>query len=196
DRIDNDIPFTDFTIGFDTAVSIVVDAINKIRDTMSSHERSSIVEVMGRHCGDIALYAGLASGAETILVPEVPYDLDEIANRMTENFSQGKRHSIIIVAEGVGKGENISAEIMKRNGIEPRVTVLGHIQRGGTPTHNDRILASSLGDFAVRRLIAGDSGKACGMVKGELVATDIDKVVHTKKQFNMELYELSKRLSQ
>ncbi|MFB6364759.1 6-phosphofructokinase [Paenibacillus elgii] len=194
--IDNDIPFTDFTIGFDTAVSIVVDAINKLRDTMSSHERSSIVEVMGRHCGDIALYAGLASGAETILVPEVPYDLDEIANRMSENFSQGKRHSIIIVAEGVGRGEDISAEIMKRNGIEPRVTVLGHIQRGGTPTHNDRVLASSLGDFAVRRLIAGDSGKACGIIKGELVATDIDKVVNTKKQFKMELYELTKRLSQ
>ncbi|MDQ1909799.1 6-phosphofructokinase [Paenibacillus sp. GD4] len=194
--IDNDIPFTDFTIGFDTAVSIVVDAINKLRDTMSSHERSSVVEVMGRHCGDIALYAGLASGAETILVPEVPYDLDEISKRMAENFKHGKRHSIVIVAEGVGKGEDIARGITERNGIEPRVTVLGHIQRGGTPTHNDRVLASSLGDFAVRKLIEGDSGKSCGIIKGELVATDIDKVVHTKKDFNMELYELSKRLSQ
>lgn len=194
--IDNDIPFTDFTIGFDTAVSIVVDAINKIRDTMSSHERSSVVEVMGRHCGDIALYSGLASGAETILVPEVPYDLDEIANRMSENFKMGKRHSIIIVAEGVGKGEDIAAEITKRNGIEPRVTVLGHIQRGGTPTHNDRILAGSLGDFAVRKLLEGVSGKACGVIKGELTVTDIDQVVNSKKQFNMELYELAKRLSQ
>ena len=97
--IDNDIPFTDFTIGFDTAVSIVVDAINKLRDTMTSHERSSIVEVMGRHCGDIALYAGLASGAETIIVPEVPYDIDAIASRMRENFQAGKRHSIVIVAD-------------------------------------------------------------------------------------------------
>jgi len=194
--IDNDIPFTDLTIGFDTAVSIVVDAINKLRDTMSSHERSSVVEVMGRHCGDIALYAGLASGAETILVPEVPYDLDEVAQRMAGNFEQGKRHSIVLVAEGVGKGEDIANEITKRNGIEPRVTVLGHIQRGGAPTHNDRILASNLGDFAVRKLIEGDSGKACGIIKGELTVTDIDKVVHSKKDFNLELYELAKRLSQ
>jgi 6-phosphofructokinase 1 len=194
--IDNDIPFTDFTIGFDTAVSIVVDAINKLRDTMSSHERSSVVEVMGRHCGDIALYAGLASGAETIIVPEVPYDLDEISKRMADNFEQGKRHSIVIVAEGVGRGEDIAQGITERNGIEPRVTVLGHIQRGGAPTHNDRILASNLGDFAVRKLIDGDSGKACGIIRGELVVTDIDKVVNTKKDFNMELYELAKRLSQ
>ncbi len=195
--IDNDIPFTDFTIGFDTAVSIVVDAINKLRDTMTSHERSSVVEVMGRHCGDIALYAGVASGAEAILVPEVPYDIDEISSRMKENFQHGKRHSIIVVAEGAGKGEEIAAGISERIDIEdPRVTVLGHIQRGGTPTHNDRILASRLGDFAVRKLIEGDSGKALGVIKGELVATDIDKVVNSKKSFNMELYELALRLSQ
>jgi len=194
--IDNDIPFTDFTIGFDTAVSIVVDAVNKLRDTMTSHERSSVVEVMGRHCGDIALYAGVASGAETILVPEVKYDLDEVAKRMKVNFDSGKRHSIILVAEGVGKGEEIAREITKRNGIEPRVTVLGHIQRGGTPTHNDRVLASRLGDFAVRKLIAGESGKACGVINNELVATDIELVVKTKKKFNMELYELAMRLSQ
>lgn len=194
--IDNDIAFTDFTIGFDTAVSIVVDAINKLRDTMTSHERSSVVEVMGRHCGDIALYAGLASGAETILVPEVPFDLKEVAERMRENFHNGKRHSIILTAEGVGKGEDIAQTIGELNDIEVRVTVLGHIQRGGTPTHNDRILASKLGDFAVRRLLAGDSGKACGVIKGELVATDIDLVVNTKKEFNMELYNLALRLSQ
>jgi 6-phosphofructokinase 1 len=194
--IDNDIPFTDFTIGFDTAVSIVVDAVNKLRDTMTSHERSSIVEVMGRHCGEIALYAGLASGAETILVPEVPYDIDEVANRMKDNFAHGKRHSIILVAEGVGRGEDIADRITERNGIEPRVTVLGHIQRGGGPTHNDRILASRLGDFAVHRLIEGDSGKACGVLKGELVATDIELVVNTKREFNREMYELAQRLSQ
>lgn len=194
--IDNDISYTDLTIGFDTAVSIVVDAVNKLRDTMTSHERSSIVEVMGRHCGDIALYSGLACGAETILVPEVPFDMDDVANRMHENFRNGKRHSIIIVAEGAGKGDEIAKAIEQRNGIEARVTVLGHIQRGGTPTHNDRVLASQLGDFAVRQLIQGDSGKACGVIKGELVATDIDKVVHTRKEFNMELYELALRLSQ
>jgi len=193
--IDNDIPFTDFTIGFDTAVSIVVDAINKLRDTMTSHERTSVVEVMGRHCGDIALYAGLASGAEAILVPEVSFDLEQITKRMIENFAHGKRHSIIIVAEGVGKGEDIAREIEKY-GIEPRVTVLGHIQRGGTPTHNDRVLASRLGDFAVRKMIEGESGKACGIVNGQELLTDIEVVVSSKRPFNMELYNLALRLSQ
>lgn len=194
--IDNDIAFTDFTIGFDTAVSIVVDAINKLRDTMTSHERSSVVEVMGRHCGEIALYAGLASGAEAILVPEIKFDLDDVANRMKDNFLHGKRHSIVIVAEGVGSGEEIAKQITERNGIDTRVTVLGHIQRGGTPTHNDRILASRLGDFAVRKLIEGESGKACGVINGQLVATDIDVVVNTKRSFNLDLYELALRLSQ
>lgn len=194
--IDNDIPFTDFTIGFDTATSIVVDAINKLRDTMTSHERSSVVEVMGRHCGDIALYAGLASGAESILVPEVPFDIREISQRMRENFQNGKRHSIVLVAEGVCGGDEIARQITEHSGIEPRVTVLGHIQRGGSPTHNDRILASRLGDFAVERLEAGDSAKACGIVRGELVTTDIDTVVSTKKAFNMDLYNLAIRLAQ
>lgn len=194
--IDNDISFTDFTIGFDTAVSIVVDAVNKLRDTMSSHERSSIVEVMGRHCGDIALYAGLASGAETILVPEVPFTIDEVASRMKQNFEHGKRHSIVIVAEGVGRGDDIAKGISERVDVDARVTVLGHIQRGGCPTHNDRVLGSRLGDFAVRKLIEGDSGKACGIIKNELVVTDIDKVVNTKKEFNKELYDLASRLSQ
>lgn len=195
--IDNDISFTDYTIGFDTAVGVVVDAVNKLRDTMSSHERSSIVEVMGRHCGDIALHAGLASGAETILVPEMPYDLNEVADRMRDNFIKGKRHSIVIVAEGVGKGEDVAQALKDRHAsLDARVTVLGHIQRGGTPTPGDRNLASRLGDFAVRSLIEGQSDKACGIIKGELVLTDIDLVVNTKKDFDKELYELASRLSQ
>jgi 6-phosphofructokinase 1 len=194
--IDNDISYTDYTIGFDTAVGIVVDAINKLRDTMSSHERASIVEVMGRHCGDIALHAGLASGAESILIPEVPFNVEDVADRMKENFVNGKRHSIVVVAEGVGSGEDIAKSITSRVNIDARLTVLGHIQRGGTPTHKDRILASQLGDFAVRQLIAGDSGKGCGVINGQLVATDIHKVITTKKEFNMEMYELALRLSQ
>ncbi|WP_339316024.1 6-phosphofructokinase [Paenibacillus sp. FSL R10-2734] len=195
--IDNDISYTDYTIGFDTAVGVVVDAINKLRDTMSSHERSSIVEVMGRHCGDIALHAGLASGAETILVPEMPYDLNEVADRMRDNFIKGKRHSIVIVAEGVGKGEDVAQALKDRHAsLDARVTVLGHIQRGGTPTPGDRNLASRLGDFAVRKLIEGESGKGCGIIKGELVLTDIDLVVNTKKDFDVEMYELASRLSQ
>lgn len=194
--IDNDIPFTDFTIGFDTAVSVVVDAVNKIRDTMSSHERTSIIEVMGRHCGDIALYAGLASGAETILVPEVKFDINEVADRMKTNFANGKRHSIILVAEGAAKGEEVATKLTELSGMDARVTVLGHIQRGGTPTAQDRILASRLGDFAVRQLMAGESGKSCGQVNGELVLTDIDVVTSTKRPFNMDLYNLAIRLSQ
>ncbi|MFM9330423.1 6-phosphofructokinase [Paenibacillus mesotrionivorans] len=194
--IDNDISYTDYTIGFDTAVGIVVDAINKLRDTMSSHERASIVEVMGRHCGDIALHAGLASGAESILIPEVPFNVEDVADRMKENFVNGKRHSIVVVAEGVGSGEEIAKSITSRVNIDARLTVLGHIQRGGTPTHKDRILASQLGDFAVRQLIAGDSGKGCGVINGQLVATDIHKVITTKKEFNMDMYELALRLSQ
>ncbi|WP_433943708.1 6-phosphofructokinase [Paenibacillus sp. SN-8-1] len=195
--IDNDISFTDYTIGFDTAVNVVVEAVNKLRDTMSSHERSSVVEVMGRHCGDIALHAGLASGAETILVPEVSYDLNEVADRMKANFDHGKRHSIVIVAEGVGRGEDVATALKEcYPSIDPRVTVLGHIQRGGSPTPFDRNLASRLGDFAVRKLIEGESNKGCGVLQGELVLTDIEKVVNTKKPFNMELYELASRLSQ
>ncbi len=194
--IDNDIPFTDFTIGFDTAVSIVVDAINKLRDTMTSHERSSVVEVMGRHCGDIALFAGLASGAEAILVPEVPFDVKDISLRMKESFQKGKRHGIIVVAEGVCSGEEVARGITEYSGIEPRVTVLGHIQRGGAPTHNDRILASQLADHAVQLLQEGESGKGIGIVKGEFVATDIEKVVNSKKSFNMDLYDLALRLAQ
>ncbi|GIP56840.1 6-phosphofructokinase [Paenibacillus sp. FSL W8-0186] len=195
--IDNDISFTDYTIGFDTAVGIVVDAVNKLRDTMSSHERASVVEVMGRHSGDIALHAGLAAGAETILVPEVPFDLNEVADRMRSNFDNGKRHSIVIVAEGVGTGEEVVKAIKERQpSLEPRATVLGHIQRGGSPTPFDRNLASRLGDFAVRKLIEGESNKACGMIGGEMILTDIEKVVSTKKSFDMTLYELASRLSQ
>jgi 6-phosphofructokinase 1 len=194
--IDNDIPFTDFTIGFDTAVGVVVDAINKIRDTMSSHERTSVVEVMGRHCGDIALHAGLASGAEAIIVPEVPSDITAVAERMKHNFEKGKRHSIIVVAEGAGRGEDVANKLTELSGIEARVTVLGHIQRGGTPTAQDRILASRLGDFAVRQLMEGNSGKGCGVVNGELVTTDIDVVTSTKRPFDMGMYELALRLSQ
>jgi len=193
--IDNDIAFTDFTIGFDTAVSIVVDAINKLRDTMTSHERASVVEVMGRHCGDIALYAGVASGAEAILVPEVPFDVKEIALQMKNNFERGKRHAIIVVAEGVGKADEIARQIQEHGGIEPRVTVLGHIQRGGSPTHNDRILASRLGDSAVQKLLEGASGVALGVVDGQLTVTDFETVCNTKKPFNMELYELARRLA-
>jgi 6-phosphofructokinase 1 len=193
--IDNDIALTDFTIGFDTAVSVAVDAINKLRDTMSSHERCSVVEVMGRSCGDIALYAGLASGAETILVPEISYNIDDVAARMLEGARRGKRHSIIVVAEGAGKAEDIAQRLSAITDIEARYTVLGHIQRGGSPTHTDRILASRLGDYALRQMVAGESGQAVGVIMGDLVSVDISRVVNTGRAFNYELYRLAERIS-
>ncbi len=131
--IDNDIAGTDLTIGFDTAMNTVVDAVSKIRDTASSHDRTFIVEVMGRNCGNIALQAGLACGAESILVPEIPYDLDEISNKLKRGHQRGKNHSIILVAEGVGSAYKIGEELHARSGFETRITVLGHLQRGETP---------------------------------------------------------------
>ena len=147
--IDNDLAYTDYTIGFDTALNTVVDAISKIRDTSSSHERVNIVEVMGRHCGDLALYSGLAGGAETIIVPEVDYKIEDICLRLETTKKRGKRHSIIVVAEGVGNANDIAKGIVERTGADLRVTVLGHVQRGGSPTVSDRILASRMGVRAV-----------------------------------------------
>jgi 6-phosphofructokinase 1 len=193
--IDNDIACTERTIGFDTAVSIVVDAVNRLRDTFNSQKRLFIVEVMGRHCGDIALHSALASGAEGVVVPEMPHGVHEVITRIAECAKRGKGHSIVILAEGAGKGSDIARKIRSRCGMESRVTVLGHIQRGGSPTHYDRILATRLGHFAVERLIAGDHGIACGVSKSdELVATDIEKVVSSRKTFNVQLYNLVNNL--
>lgn len=140
--IDNDIPGTDFTIGFDTALNTVIDAIDKIRDTATSHERTYVIEVMGRHAGDIALWSGLAGGAESILIPEAGFEMDDIIGRLKRGHERGKKHSIIIVAEGVGSGVEIGKRIEELTQFETRVSVLGHIQRGGSPTAFDRVLAS------------------------------------------------------
>ncbi|HEX3033004.1 MAG TPA: 6-phosphofructokinase [Bacillota bacterium] len=147
--IDNDIPCTDCTIGFDTCVNTVLDAINKIRDTATSHERTFLVEVMGRKTGYIALEAGVAGGAESILIPEVPYNLDDVAAKLLQGIERGKLHSIIIVAEGAGKILEIGAELQAKTGLENRVTILGHLQRGGSPTAFDRVLAARMGSTAV-----------------------------------------------
>ena len=156
--IDNDLEYTDYTIGFDTAMNTVIDAIGKIRDTSSSHERVNIVEVMGRNCGDLALYAGIAGGAETIIVPEVDVKLDEIALRLKTTQKRGKRHSIIVMAEGVekvGSASDLKKVLTEQAGADVRVTVLGHVQRGGSPTAFDRILASRFGYRAVELLLEG-----------------------------------------
>ncbi|BCJ88022.1 6-phosphofructokinase [Effusibacillus dendaii] len=193
--IDNDIACTDFTIGFDTAVNTVIDAVDKIRDTATSHERTYVIEVMGRHAGDIALWAGVAAGAETILIPEAPADLDRLIEKLQRGIERGKKHSIILVAEGAGKGFDIGQSIQQKTGWETRVTVLGHIQRGGSPTAFDRLLASRMGAMAVDLLMKGESGKAVGIQGGVLRAHAFEQVVTTLRKADLSLYSLASLLS-
>ncbi|SHM04347.1 6-phosphofructokinase [Caldanaerovirga acetigignens] len=193
--IDNDIPFTDYSIGFDTAVNTVVEAVNKIRDTATSHERTFIIEVMGRESGHIALYSGVACGAETILVPEKPYTIKNVCDKIMSGYKRGKLHSIIILAEGAGNAFEIGQKIKEVIGLETRVIVLGHLQRGGTPTAFDRILASQMGGKAVELLLNGVSNKMIGWVKGELIVTDLEKIFSAQKPLNEELYNLASVLA-
>lgn len=192
--IDNDIAGTDYTIGFDTALNTVIEAIDKIRDTATSHDRSFIIEVMGRDAGDLALWAGLAGGAETILIPEEPHDLKDMAERLKRGRDRGKKHSIIIVAEGVMSGQDLQVKLLEM-GIETRVSVLGHIQRGGSPTARDRVLASQMGAKAVELLLQNNGGKAVGMRNHEIIAHDFDEVFEESLEFDNEMYKLSKELS-
>lgn len=193
--IDNDLAYTDYTIGFDTSVNTVLDAITKIRDTSTSHERASIIEVMGRHCGDIALYAGLAGGAESIIVPEVENNLDDVCRKLIQGKARGKLHNIIMLAEGVGNAYEIGNEIAEKTGIETRRTVLGHLQRGGTPSAFDRILASRMGAKAVELLLNGASGRVVGIKENKIIDQDINEALTIEKQFDMDMYKLTNILS-
>lgn len=194
--IDNDIPGTDFTIGFDTALNTVLDAIDKIRDTASSHERTFIIEVMGRNAGDIALWSGLAGGAESIIIPEEKFDLKDVVERLEQGKKRGKRHSIIIVAEGVMSGNEFAEKLKKTGAIgDTRVSVLGHIQRGGSPTAFDRVLASRLGARAVELLLEGKGGRAVGIQNNQLVDHDILEILGKPHAVNKNMYKLSKELS-
>ncbi len=193
--IDNDCGHTDFTIGFATAVETVLDAISKIRDTSTSHGRANVIEVMGRNCGDIALYSGLAGGAESIILPEMPMSIDEISKRALQGKNRGKLHHIIILAEGVGNAYEISDEIYKKTGIDTRVTTLGYIQRGGTPSLMDRMIASEMGYKAIKLLKKGEFNKALGIKDNEVIALDIDEALKQEKKFNKELFEIAKVLS-
>ncbi|KOO50848.1 6-phosphofructokinase [Priestia koreensis] len=192
--IDNDIPGTDFTLGFDTALNTVIDAIDKIRDTATSHERTFIIEVMGRDAGDIALWSGLAGGAETILIPESKEDFQDVLDRLKSGLARGKKHSILVVAEGVATGDEV-AHALQEEGIDNRVTVLGHIQRGGSPTAMDRVLGSRFGGHAVDLLLAGHGGRAVGIRKNEIVDYDIMEILKEKHEIDMNMYQLSKELS-
>lgn len=193
--IDNDISGTDFTIGFDTAINTVIDAIDKIRDTATSHDRTFIIEVMGRDAGDIALWAGLAGGAETILVPEEQYDMDEISERLLSGHERGKKHSIIVVAEGVSSGVDFAKKLEEKTNFDTRVSVLGHMQRGGSPTATDRVLASRLGALAVELLLEGKGARAVGIRNNQLVDYDINDALDKEHVLDKKFYQLSKELS-
>lgn len=193
--IDNDLWYTDSTIGFDTAINTVVNAIGNIRDTSSSHGRINIIEVMGRECGDIALYAGIAGGAENIIVPEFGFNYDETAKKIIEGKNRGKLHHIIILAEGVGKPYEAAEIIHQKTQMETRVTVIGHLQRGGIPTANDRILASRFGERAVNLLIKGKSGLAVGNKGNKIIEVTIEEAITKHEMKHKDLYELAEMLS-
>jgi len=198
--IDNDIPGTDRTIGFDTAVNTVVDAVSKIRDTASSHERAFLIEVMGRRCGEIALRAGLAIGAESILVPEVPFDLTEVGEKILRGFKRGKNHSIILVAEGAGNIWRIADKLRERSGFDNRVTILGHIQRGGAPSAEDAVLAAAMGSKAIEVLhaVTPASPLIClmtSLTNNTVVTKPLTAAFDGKRPFDKGLYELAGELA-
>jgi 6-phosphofructokinase 1 len=188
--IDNDLPYTDRTIGFDTAVNTVLDAITRIRDTSSSHERTTVIEVMGRHCGDIALYSGLAGGAEVVLVPEVEVDSSEICRKVIEGVNNGKQHSIIIKAEGypVPSGELVEM-LNQRTGREVKLVVLSYLQRGGSPSLDDRMLATECGYKAIDLLASGIDNKAVGLMNGEVAGLDLGEALAQERTFDMAMYK-------
>ena len=194
--IDNDIACTEYTIGYDTAMNTAVEMIDKLRDTTQSHDRCSVVEVMGRNAGYIAANTGLAVGAVVTLVPEKPYDLQkDIISRMKHTKSTGKRHFIIIVAEGAGSADELAKAIEEKTGIESRPTVLGHVQRGGSPTLRDRVTATTLGYHSVDLLYKGISDRVLGLRDDEVVDFDLNRALMMHKELDMELLDISSTIS-
>ncbi|MGL5950164.1 MAG: 6-phosphofructokinase [Cetobacterium sp.] len=193
--IDNDLTYTDYTIGFDTALNTVIEAVDKIRDTSSSHERVSIVEVMGRDCGDIALHTGVACGAEYIITPEKGYNKEELCKVIEEGKNQGKIHNLVLLAEGVGGASELAKYVESVTGIETRATVLGHIQRGGSPSAFDRVLASKMGSMAVELLLAGKTSRVVGIKNNEIFDQDIDEALALQRVFDEKLYKVSQEIS-
>lgn len=193
--IDNDLGYTDYTIGFLTAVETAVSAISKLRDTSESHGRAIVLQVMGRNCGDIALYSGIAGGAESIVIPEVELDIDAIINKIKNGRKRGKKHHIIVAAEGALDAYELARIIEEKGAIETRVTVLGYVQRGGVPTVQDRILASDFGYEAVNLLLSGKAGLALGYRSGEIIEVNIDEALETKKAFDKDQLKMVDILS-
>ena len=194
--IDNDIACSDYTIGYDTAMNTAVEMIDKLRDTTQSHDRCSVVEVMGRRCGDIALNTGVAVGALTTLVPEIPYDFHrDVLDRIRLAQSTGKRHYIIVVAEGVGNTEELAQRIQRHTGIETRATILGHVQRGGAPTLRDRVVASRMGYHAAELLFNGIGNRVVAMKGEQIVDFDITEALNMPRTFDEKMYRVSAVLS-
>ena len=193
--IDNDIACTEYTIGYDTAMNTCVEMIDKLQDTCQSHDRCSVVEVMGRGAGFIAVNTGLASGAVEIITKEVPYDLDELARKMLECKKNGKQNFIVVVAENIGNAEGIARAIQEKTGIESRATVLGHVQRGGSPTVRDRVVASEMGYYAVELLEKGASNRVVGMQNNKIVDFDIQEALSMKKPYEEHLHQIAQDIA-
>ena len=194
--IDNDIGCCEYTIGYDTATNTVVDMVDKLRDTCASHDRCSVVEVMGRHAGWLALSSGIAAGATTILVPEIPYDFQrDIVERMKYTSSLGKHHFIVMVAEGIGDVEKLARNIENATGVETRATVLGHVQRGGRPSSRDRLLASQMGYYAAHLLMNGKTERVVAVNNNTLMDFDIDEALAMKKPFKNQLFKMAAEIS-
>lgn len=193
--IDNDIACTDYTIGYDTAMNTAMEMVDKLRDTAQSHDRCSVVEVMGRGAGYIAVNTGVAVGATYVITSEIPYDLNEVAKKMLESRKTGKQHFIIVVSEGVGHSEEIARVLEEKTGIEARTTILGHVQRGGAPTVRDRVAASQMGYYAVELLAQGIGNRVVGMQKGEVVDYDIQEALAMKKPYEDQLYHIAQEIA-
>lgn len=189
--IDNDISSTQYTIGFDTAMNTAMEMVDKIRDTAQSHDRCSVVEVMGRRAGYIALQTGIAVGATAILVPEIETSIDDVVDKIVATQKTGKKHFIVVVAEGVGGVEKIAETIEEKTGIESRATVLGHVQRGGSPTVRDRVMATHMGYAAVKLLEKGIGNRVVAMQNGDIVDYDIYEALNMKKEFDYEMYDIA-----
>lgn len=193
--IDNDIAMTEHTIGYDTAMNTAMELVDKLRDTTQSHDRCSVVEVMGRNAGYIALNTGIACGATYIVTKEVPFSVEDIVERINSTQTTGKHHFIIVVSEGIGNSQEIAKRIEQATGVESRATILGHVQRGGTPTVRDRVMASQMGYRAVELLANGVSNRVVGLRKGVIVDFDIQEALLMKKPFQEELYKIAQEIS-
>lgn len=193
--IDNDISCTEYTIGYDTAMNTALEMVDKLRDTAQSHDRCSVVEVMGRNAGYIAVNAGIACGATEIITQEMPYDLDNIAKKMLETRKSGKQHFIIMVSEGIGNSSEIAHILQEKTGIEARATILGHVQRGGSPTVRDRVIASQMGHYAVELLAQGIGNRVVAMQNNNITDFDIQEALSMKKPFEEDLYNIAREIA-